>query len=807
MKEVFLLGNRSILAFIASVFLCISALPQTVIAAWNPPSCNPDVDPTAPSCLVAAPLNVADVEQTKLGILNIQNTLRAGQLELSTILGGDGSLVLDTNAAYGIDLHYSGTGVALYVESNNGNGLHVISPATGMTVDALQGLDLYGEDWGIHALSNNYAAGVFTSQTVGAALEVENTGAGEGIAISIDDIDVDAITDPGGWTTSTGEALIAASAGTYGILGYSSNTSAQSAGIYGKGESGNGVVAESSNNYALYANAISAAYYGAALCNQGAVNCAYFGGSNYSGLFHGLLYVSASGGGSQSAVAYIENTSTSDTLGYGVRVHVLNGLTVQNAADGTAIDAETYQGNGVFAYSETDPAIYASSSTDNAIYATSTSGTVISAVAPGSNTALSASSVSGTAAAFSTSASTQPTLSLSSVSGTGVSIDVTGGASRRAIDIIQPATIENHGVFLGGQFYANENSENGVYGSTGFHLDRRISVASSPKFALYDGSELWLAFTDTSKIMRMNPLTNYTATVSTTIAARTMILANSTVYAFGTGSKFQTFPVATTPSTVGTLSVGDIDFATYDGADTIWLGRTSPARVSKFSISSSTATTVYDNSSGTLSALLYKDGVVWTVVNGDLLQLTPSGSAVTTATVLIDDITSNIVYDGRFLWFAISDGSLVRYDLADSRTTFFLSIASAIADVPQFLVFDGSKIWIGQSPSGNSGTSSIQAYSIANDALTGEYFSSSGKLYGLIYDGSYFWLPTADVSASSYEILKMYSGSGFGQYGAPRATTGILMYAASATDPRTLYCVYISSAGVLKTSTDLTQCR
>jgi hypothetical protein len=99
------------LVLVTSLVLACAAIGfplQSVNAAWNLPTCNPDsFGPTDPSCLVSAPLNVSSASQTKTGALTIQNTVSAGQLNVSTAYGGNGTVGITT--ASGTSLNISNT--------------------------------------------------------------------------------------------------------------------------------------------------------------------------------------------------------------------------------------------------------------------------------------------------------------------------------------------------------------------------------------------------------------------------------------------------------------------------------------------------------------------------------------------------------------------------------------------------------------------------------------------------------------------------------------------------------------------------
>lgn len=249
----------------AALLVC-STYVLPVSAAWNPPTCDPDAvgGPTDATCNVAAPINTANVGQTKAGSLTIQNTITADDLIVQSSGTGNGSVQITTTnsnsltitqnhaASKAIDIlqnSSSADGVYIGIQSS-GNGINVIQTGTGSaarfqhTSANTHALEVVSKSTFDSGGVNDYVVNIQDSSptaytTPGTALNVSiqasgvtsgapiNPGASQGTAI-----DIKAYQGQGVYAFSEQHnALVGRSAGGDGVVGFTSNSG--SYGVYG----------------------------------------------------------------------------------------------------------------------------------------------------------------------------------------------------------------------------------------------------------------------------------------------------------------------------------------------------------------------------------------------------------------------------------------------------------------------------------------------------------------------------------------------------------------------------------------------
>lgn len=238
-----------------------------VSAVWNPPTCDPDAagGPTDASCNVAAPINTANVGQTKAGSLTIQNTLTADDIMVQSSGTGNGSVVITTtnNNALTITQNHapsksidilqnssSADGIYVGIQSS-ANGINVVQTGTGSAARfqhssaSIHALEVISKSTFDSGGVNDYVVNIQDSSptaytTPGTALNVSiqgsgitsgapiNPGSNQGTAI-----DVKAYQGQSIYAFSEGAtAIVGRSAGGAGVAGITNNSGSQ--GVFGQ---------------------------------------------------------------------------------------------------------------------------------------------------------------------------------------------------------------------------------------------------------------------------------------------------------------------------------------------------------------------------------------------------------------------------------------------------------------------------------------------------------------------------------------------------------------------------------------------
>lgn len=810
------LGIATLLFFVA---------PFTAHAEWNVPSCNPDeVGPTHPSCNVSAPVNVSSAQQTKTGQLEIQNTLSAAQLEVSSgIAGGDGSVSIDFtgNTADAVLINTQGTdttGVRIAGSNGASVGLDVSGTTTGINVS--------GSAVGISADGTTGPAGVFTSATAvkEPVVDVTNSGvSGEGVHIQLNgapDPTAVALPSSGNWKDS-GVALRATTAGTMAIAGYAESGDAYSTGVYGAASQGYGVVGHSANSYGIYANTDNSSVYGSLSCNQEG-NCAFLGGATYAALLTGRTYIKETA--ANQPVLLVENLSTSSsTPGYGIRARTkVTQLTPYSVPQGTAIEGQAVNGNGVFGYSQNNPGVRAVSTNGNAIYATSGAKSAVYAVA-GSAEAVYGKSTSGLGVL----GESDQSIGVKGTGTTGVRAEGSGSAG---------VGVSGAGEQLAGQFDGRVEADQFVETQQSYTPFETVSVSLNPLSASedfsnvrsvkFDGSEIWLQTNPSNQDMKIFRIDPQSLQISTQISLSSVgVVSELTpmvrsgvvgmffwnqageIYKYQknytdpqkiTGSGDQRMPNASVGLDVGnSLYVG-----TSDGSGLFVTNSSNPVSYQLIGYSSGTWGNIVDLSIKKESNEIYAlnqlasadDEVVFYDINAgniDQTYVLPSGKNA-----------QHMVNDGKYLWVTMDGGGTDSVARVNPETgtvdEFFLTENGLSGGVvacsgPSGISFDGVHIWVACGDNDRLVRvlpSSGQLVRV-NPTQYHIPFSSGSPVGDLVFDGSYMWAPS-----SFYTLYKFNTGMGDGSYGRPWAVKNFNMYSPNGT----IFCVNVNNSGTIYTS-------
>ncbi|MFH1425822.1 MAG: hypothetical protein ABIG66_00095 [Candidatus Kerfeldbacteria bacterium] len=808
-KRFFLL---SIIA-VFTAFFAVCAHPAS--AAWNQPTCNPDVvGPDHPTCNIAAPLNVSSAGQTKEGELTIQNTLRAGELQINSGLGGDGTVQVvtakgiaisvtqndplsravdittsSTKAGLRVTQNGTGPGIAINTSANNALGLNVSATAgntpTGIKVDATGasnavgmsiavdnngtgvlvtnsnvGIQTIGTAMGIEAISTTGPAARLHAAVGGEAVIVENTGTGRALDAMAGGVSPGSIVTHSSIAGLGKEGVRATTDSSYGVIGYTTG-STLGAGVLGQAVDDYGVIGWSTNYYGVYGNTEDpTTYYGGIFCNQ-RTNCASLGGPVYAGLFDGRVFIydrTEIDGDSADPMLIVDNSNAS---GEGLRVRTQTAsLTPAAVPENTAIEAQSYSGYGVYAYSETKTALHAEGATGAEFY--SSGGTGMEVTVPGG--------------------------------GTGVSINtdpydyglITNGS-----------IIKNEGAFEGGQFYPYQNSSSGIH----HNVDTRVldDIDLSPELLrdiAFDGSDIWVTsyFDKTIRINAVDGRVVHTYSHAAVLNPKRLLLVETPangprMYVFGENGNYEYIPLY--DSTIGSGNLGfaeRIESVAWDG-DSIWM-TTSLKNVYDWDMVSPPV--LVTTTTGLSYAIEYANGKIYvTDANASaIIKITPTDHTVSTINNVPRPI--DIAFDGQYLWTVdYSLEQLNRTHVIREVTTSY--DISALGDNARRIEFDGSKIWIAY-----YNTDGIASFDIAKKELDSQLILTGDAPKDMVFDGTNMWVS----NYSGYNVTKVGTGAGTGQ-GATPMTKGFYFWGQDGS----LYCVYIDGTGTLNQSTTLSNCR
>ncbi len=246
--------KNTIVFGILTLVLCAStALPAR--AEWNQPSCNPDlVGPTDSSCLVSAPLNVSDASQTKTGPLTVQDTVNAGDLNVSSAYMGSGRVIITTSSGNALAItHNDAVTQALTVstgstesgvqvtQSGSGNGLYVLS-ISGPAVAGQNSSNSNGALYGNNSSTGPAVVGENSSSTNAAMYGVNSSSTAYG--------GVRGCSSVSGYCTTLGSSTLAAFIQGPGSVGSASSriSTGSALSIYATNSGTRGIYIDTSND-------------------------------------------------------------------------------------------------------------------------------------------------------------------------------------------------------------------------------------------------------------------------------------------------------------------------------------------------------------------------------------------------------------------------------------------------------------------------------------------------------------------------------------------------------------------------------
>lgn len=793
------------------VILCMTAFPAS--AAWNQPTCNPDdVGPTHPSCNVAAPLNTSAAAQTKIGPLTIQNTAGSAALVVDHTLGvGDGNVAITTIKNESLDItHLDPVSEAVHIETNSsapgmmliqagtGGGMGITTSGdnaiglnigatgngtTGMVVDTqfaanAKGISISVDNNGTGMVVADANTGIFTegtkvaleaigvggglagrlhSNTNNMAVLIENTGGGHGLDVEAGGVSAAAIPVPVSLAPPARDGVRATSDNGYGVIGYTTGAT-NGAGVLGLASDDYGVVGWAENDHGVYGNSESAAgFYGGLFCNQ-RTNCAALGGPVYAGNFDGHIYATGTMTIATDSVNPILVVDNANANGEGVKVHVQTGsLSPIAVPASTAVDAQSFSGIGVYAYSETKTALRAEGSTGARFI--SDGGKAVEIVAP-----------SG---------------------GTGVEINTDNYAY--ALRTMNGGIIQNRGAFEGGQFYPYEYTSEGVHQATSGQILFEYSTAFNAQTDIaFDGSDIWVSQI-TDKIFRMNAVDNRLVnSYSTSVGLRPMVILyierngmDPTIYVLGENQIYDTFPVYGDTGTLGQvingLPAGElIEEAVYDG-DSIWLS-TDARNIYDWPVFSGGPAQYVTTTVSQSHHMLYANGKVYATDAGadGILKIDPFSHIVS---LIPAENAYGIAFDGQYLWTTdYWDHRLNRTNIVTEQTTSY--DISAPGTTPRAIAFDGTYLWITY-----DGTfDGVAPFNVAKKRL-GSPTATGPSPRNIVFDGTNVWIP----HYIGEKLTKLSTGAGMG-YGATPVTKGFYLWGQDSK----MYCVYVDNTGTLQ---------
>jgi len=741
-----------------------------------------------------------------------------------------------TSRGVAISLSTSGTGVL--VSGNATTGVQSAGTTAGVVGTSIAGVGVQGTS------TTGYGGWFGSATTTNSAVYAQNTSTGDGLTAETGGVTAGSIPDPSGWPLTGGRGVRGTSSTSYGVVGYSTAATGYGVGVYGRATNNYGVVGYSNASYGVYGNSEAAALYGGLFCNTSNVNCASVGGGTFSGFFNGRLRVDATT--SANAAARIVNQNTVAPYGYALTAYSQVGLiTPVTPADGTAIDGQAYNGSGIFGYSQQDTGVTGSGN-DGGVYGTSTSagGYGIYGQTTGGH-AVQGAATTGFGGYFTASGSGSTALSAintfnggagvvvntkgvgidittntTTATATGITINAIGGqkgiviaASSTGIDVntssgygieLNDDAIHTTGAYLGGQFYPNEATGNGLMPNVQLATSsgESIGTVGFKEYGvdmIYDGSQLFTLTTSslfTSKIVRHDVVTGQKIHESDTGAlnARALTLVDETAYAF-ISSSANVYTENIHSGTSATTTKGNaftVNAATTDGKN-IWYGTSNAVYEWNPVLTSSNAR---KSGIGSVADVIMANGYVWAsdTTNDVVYKISPV-SPYTSTTITVGDAPNGLAYDGAAVWVANGgDSTITRIDV-DTNSTVSVN-ASTLGTTPTDLAFDGTKLWISF-----TGSDEIGYYDTANMVLSTNAISITDP-GALVFDGARVWSAEAMTNANdSGDIFKVYTGNG-NSHGNPSIKKGILLY----NNAGALYCLYLNGA-TPTASTTLTECQ
>lgn len=288
-------------------------IAQQVTAAWQNPTCDPNVNPD--TCNAAAPINVSAAAQTKNGPLTIMVATGANALTVNTgATGSPVALAVNSNGAgYGIDVANNATSGALRITStgavdavkitqnkNGGTGLNVlVSGASGgiavtgnsSTSTTGVGINGVGSDAGVRGAGAGNGTGVeAVGGGTGNGVEGSIPVGGTGSAGYFDGANSNkAITTVNGQVAMTSGIANTPTLNVTDSFGGGTGPSAITA--QNEGETSPAIYGNGKNSYGISGNTQSFNFAGILGCYGSTTNCALLGSGTYAGYFNGPALV------------------------------------------------------------------------------------------------------------------------------------------------------------------------------------------------------------------------------------------------------------------------------------------------------------------------------------------------------------------------------------------------------------------------------------------------------------------------------------------------------------------------------------
>ncbi len=676
---------------------------------------------------------------------------------------------------------------------------------------------------GVASSTGTGPAGTFSSAVTSpdASVLVSNTAGGIGLRSDSGSVSGSVPVPAASFPTSGSEGVLGLSDSTYGVVGYAEST-AGGAGVYGAGNSDMGVVAHSELNYGLYANSADATtYYGGVMCNQTS-NCAYLGGPTYSGNFTAKVYMEDQL--QNDIVLTVKNTAVSTSSpGYGIvsTVHNIDPATVTAiVADGSAVIGTGDTEHGVFGYSTDNTAVHAISVNEHAVFGSSTGsggagvvGTSTFATAGYGGWFTSDGSNSTALLAQNTHTTTSTTdkygirVEAGGETATGIQVDMSNKGSGVIIKVDEfgLALHANTGMvigeaeFIGGQFYPNENSGDGIYQNA--YVDAgntSLGTSNNVDDMLFDGSDVWVLTGDW--LYRYNAVDKRKVLDYdfTEITCRTMVLRDETIYILCSSNQIKKVQLRDDTATTTTISgLGQPVSSTHDQYARIWAGNVA-GQIGYVNWGGSNFQVVAGGF-GRIIDMIFANGFIWAIdkPNGQVIKINIDTMAVDTVISGFEaGSLERMAYDGQYLWIAsAANNELIQLHTKTNNFRTF-SLASTGLTKPVDVAFDGANIWIIFAGGGGAGGYGTAIFDISKETAKGIGMIPGQIPGGIVFDATYMW--TMHIGG---ELTRRATGSGFG-HDATHVSRGLYIYGQDSQ----LHCIYIDSSGNLQATATLSTC-
>lgn len=264
-------------------------------------------------------------------------------------------------------------------------------------------------------------------------------------------------------------------------------------------------------------------------------------------------------------------------------------------------------------------------------------------------------------------------------------------------------------------------------------LGQRVTVGSSPRFAAFDGANIWVANGGGGNVTKLRASDG---AVQGTFAVGSqpfgVVFDGANIWVTNSGSNTVTKLRASDGALQGTFAVGTGPFGVaFDGAN-IWVANRNSNNVTKLRASDGAV-------QGTFAAGSFPSGLAFDGANiwatnasnpGNVTKLRSSDGALQ-GTFAVGINPFGVAFDGANIWVVnTSSNTVTKLQASDGACVGTCTFDVGIT--PFAVAFDGANMWVGNS---NNTVTKLRA---SDGALQGTF--PAGSSQGIVFDGANIWV-------------------------------------------------------------------